>query len=93
MWVFYTLATLVLWQGIISVIGGVRYLRFVRDELGKIPKDYAPFVSVIVPCRGVDQGLTDNLAALWKQDYEDYELIFVADICRAPDHRLPIREA
>lgn len=79
MWAFYTLATLVLWQGIISVIGGVRYLKFVRDELAKISKDYAPFASVIVPCRGVDQGLAENLTSLWKQDYEAYEIIFVLD--------------
>ncbi len=79
MWVFYTLATLVLWQGIVSVLGGVRYLRYVQDELAKSPNGYAPFVSIIVPCRGVDQELGENLTPLWEQDYKSYELIFVFD--------------
>jgi cellulose synthase/poly-beta-1,6-N-acetylglucosamine synthase-like glycosyltransferase len=34
---------------------------------------------VIAPCRGVDQGLEENLEALYRQDYPNYEIIFVTD--------------
>ncbi len=83
MLVFYFFATLIVWQGIISLLGGFRYRAFVRREM-KFDNDardvsYAPFVSVIAPCRGQDQGLRENLSALFTQRYPAYEIIFVTD--------------
>ncbi|HTS31978.1 MAG TPA: glycosyltransferase [Bryobacteraceae bacterium] len=40
--------------------------------------DYLPPASVIVPVKGHDDGLRENLAALASLDYPDYELIVVA---------------
>jgi ceramide glucosyltransferase len=37
-----------------------------------------PFASVIVPVKGSDEGLRENLAALAAQDYPEYELIVTA---------------
>ena len=34
---------------------------------------------MIVPCRGVDEGLEQNLQALIEQDYPEYEVVFVVD--------------
>jgi ceramide glucosyltransferase len=34
---------------------------------------------VIAPCRGLDEGLRENLAALFMQHYPAYEIIFVTD--------------
>jgi cellulose synthase/poly-beta-1,6-N-acetylglucosamine synthase-like glycosyltransferase len=79
MWLFYSFAALLLLQSLLSLRGGVRYLRFFRRELSRPPADFAPFATVVVPCRGVDQGLRENLRALFVQDYPAYELIFVAD--------------
>ena len=39
-------------------------------------QDETPPLSLIVPCRGYETGLEDNLAAYGQQDYPDYELIF-----------------
>ncbi len=67
MLIFYFLATLIVWQGIVSLFGGFRYLAFMRREMkpdgNARDVSYAPFVSVIAPCRGLDQGLRENLAA------------------------------
>jgi cellulose synthase/poly-beta-1,6-N-acetylglucosamine synthase-like glycosyltransferase len=41
--------------------------------------NFAPYVSVVVPCRGLDQGLRENLSALCVQDYPDFEIIFVIE--------------
>ena len=39
-------------------------------------QDDTPPLSLIVPCRGYETGLEENLAAYGQQDYPDYELIF-----------------
>ncbi len=81
---YYIFATLIVWQGIISLLGGFRYLAFMQREM-KIDGStsdsslYAPFVSVIAPCRGLDEGLRENLAALFMQHYPAYEIVFVTD--------------
>ncbi|MDT7603261.1 MAG: hypothetical protein QOF61_1258, partial [Acidobacteriota bacterium] len=68
-----------LYQSLVSARGGARYLKFFQRELDRTPTNFEPFASVIVPCRGMDQGLRENLSALFRQDYPRYELIFVAD--------------
>lgn len=79
MLVYYFFAALVLWQSIVSLRGGVRYLAYVRRELEARRSLYMPFASVVVPCRGLDQGLRANLSALFAQHYPAYEIIFVSD--------------
>jgi cellulose synthase/poly-beta-1,6-N-acetylglucosamine synthase-like glycosyltransferase len=88
MLVFYALAALVVLQSLLSLRGGVRYLRFFRRELESPRALYMPFASVFVPCRGMDQGLRLNLAALFRQHYPAYELVFVSD--RADDPALEV---
>lgn len=83
-WIWYIFAAFVVWQGWQSLRGGFGFLRYVRDELSKPPSNYAPFASVIAPCRGVDQGLRQNLAALFEQDYPAYEIIFVTGDANDP---------
>ncbi len=36
-------------------------------------------VALIVPCKGNDLGLEDNLRALFEQDHGDYEIVFAAE--------------
>ena len=76
---FYILAALVVVQSVLSLRGGVRYLNFFRRELEAPRALYMPFATVFVPCRGVDQGLSLNLLALFRQHYPAYELVFVSD--------------
>jgi ceramide glucosyltransferase len=79
MLVFYLFALLVVWLGLESLRGGFRYLSYVRGELRRERPAFTPFASVIAPCRGIDQGLEENLAALFRQDYPAYEITFVTD--------------
>src|ERR1043165_7347473 len=76
---FYPLAATLIWFSFRSFAGGIRYLRFFKDEFGKPPSTFIPFVTLIAPCRGVDDGLDKNLAALFRQDYPEYEIIFGVD--------------
>jgi cellulose synthase/poly-beta-1,6-N-acetylglucosamine synthase-like glycosyltransferase len=81
MWVFYFFAALLIIQAVISLQGGVRYLSYFRREAeaAKDKRSFAPYASIIAPCRGLEQGLRENLAALFQQDYPAYEIIFVVD--------------
>ena len=79
MGVFYLFAVLLLLQALISLRGGARYLRYFRRELSAPRPDFTPFASIIVPCRGLDQNLRENLGALCDQNYPAFEIIFVVD--------------
>ncbi|HEX8853162.1 MAG TPA: glycosyltransferase, partial [Pyrinomonadaceae bacterium] len=89
MWLYYTLAALLLLQSAVSLRDGVRYLAYVRRETSARRRSlYMPFASVVVPCRGCDEGLRENLSALFEQHYPAYEIIFVSD--RADDPALAV---
>ncbi len=83
---FYFLATIVIWLGILSLRGGFRFASYVRREIAKPPANFMPYVSVFAPCRGLEDGLRENIVALYFQDYSGYEIIFVSD--RADDPSL-----
>src|SRR4051794_31448759 len=78
-YIFYALAALLIYLSFKSFRGGIAYLKYFRQELAKPPSSYAPFVTVIAPCKGLDIGLQENLQALFDQDYQNYEIIFVVD--------------
>jgi ceramide glucosyltransferase len=62
---------------IFSLRGERKRAAYVERRLAEtLPK--MPPATVIVPVKGQDDGLRENLAALASQDYPDYELIIVA---------------
>jgi cellulose synthase/poly-beta-1,6-N-acetylglucosamine synthase-like glycosyltransferase len=88
MLLFYLLAAIVICLGILSLRGGFSFAAYVRREVVRPLSDFTPFASVIVPCRGLEDGLQENLAALFAQDYPAYEIICVTD--RADDPSLTV---
>ena len=88
MLVFYFFAAIVIWLGFLSVRSGLDFAAYVRRETARPLPDFTPFVSVIAPCRGLEDGLPENLSALFEQDYPGYEIIFVTD--RADDLSLSV---
>lgn len=77
--IFYILAALLIYLSYKSLRGGVDYLNFFKNELAKPPSGFTPFASVIAPCKGVDEGMAENLNALLVQNYPGYEVLFVLD--------------
>jgi glycosyltransferase involved in cell wall biosynthesis len=59
-----------------------------RYARGRCREDLVPFtagrVAIIVPCKGVDFSLRENLFRLLKQDYTDYEVHFVVEAADDP---------
>lgn len=77
--VYVPLAALLLYFSFRSVRGGIDYLAHFKHELAKPASGYAPFATVIAPCRGLDKGLAENLRSLLIQRYPSYEVLFVID--------------
>ena len=76
---FYFLAALLIYLSYKSLRSGIEYLNYFKDELARTKSNYAPSATIIAPCKGLDEGLADNLRALLVQKYPEYEVIFVVD--------------
>jgi ceramide glucosyltransferase len=76
---FYFFAAISIWLGLVSLRGGVRFARYLKAELASSYAGFTPFVTVCVPCRGVDDGLKENVLAILTQAYPAFEIIFVSD--------------
>ena len=79
LFLFYFLAAVSIWLGLLSLRGGVRFVRYVQSETARAYQSFTPFATVIVPIRGLDHGLQENITAMFSQDYPAYEVIFVSD--------------
>lgn len=79
MYLYYFLAAVSCWFGIQSLLGGFRFAAYVKGETSRSSPDFHPFASVIVPGRGLEPGLPQNLGTLLTQDYPAYEVLFVFD--------------
>ena len=64
-------------QGIFSLIEGIQFRAYVRRSLKKQFSPFIPKASIIAPCKGIDTALEENLDTLFRQEYPDYEIIFV----------------
>lgn len=78
-YLFYIFAAVLIWFSVKSFLGGIAYLRYFRAELSAVRPDWQPFATIIAPCKGLDDGLEQNLTALIELDYPEYEVIFVVD--------------
>jgi ceramide glucosyltransferase len=87
---FYFFAAISIWLGLLSLRSGLRFVRYVHDELAKDDDEFTPLVTVFMPLRGVDEGLRENVAAIFAQHYPTFEIIFIAD--RAADPALTVIE-
>jgi len=88
MWAYYFLAAIVIWLGLSSLRGGLRFARYLHAELKQDYPEFTPFVTVFVPCRGVDDLLRENVAAIFAQNYPAFEILVISD--RADDPALAV---
>ena len=70
----------------LSLGGERKRAAYVACRLSEAP-EYLPPASAIVPVKGEDEGLRQNLAALASLDYPDYELMVVAGTLGPGDNR------
>ncbi len=89
-WILTSLAILSLLESVYSLREGIRYLRFFRRRQHDRPGDFAPPLTLVLPCRGIDPGLEENLRAYFELDYPDFQLLLVTD--SSSDPSVPLLE-
>lgn len=57
----------------------------------RFPRDFQPPAAIIVPTKGARPDLAENLGALLRQDYPDYDVFFAVET--AADPGIPVIEA
>jgi cellulose synthase/poly-beta-1,6-N-acetylglucosamine synthase-like glycosyltransferase len=89
----YTACLPALALALLSLLGDSARRRYTISRLTRqLPDAECPPVTVIVPVKGEDQFLANNLQSLAEQDYPDYELIVTArSQSDVPTHSLPAR--
>jgi ceramide glucosyltransferase len=73
---FWVLGVLLLLQSVWSLIDGYKYLNYLRLSLNAPLKSYHPPAALIVPCKGLEADLQNNLEVYLSQDYPDYQVVF-----------------
>src|SRR5271168_5459021 len=73
---FYILVLAQVALGLYSLWNGFEWFRMVRHRLASHAGFYAPVTALICPCKGNERGLEDNLTALTRFDYPNYEIYF-----------------
>jgi cellulose synthase/poly-beta-1,6-N-acetylglucosamine synthase-like glycosyltransferase len=83
---FSILASLLFIQSFLALIAATRFTRYALRRRSARQTRYQPKAVVIVPCRGLEQGLEENIHAILTQDYRDYEVVFVTESENDPAH-------
>ena len=73
---FLLLAGVVLLKGLLGAWHSLSYRRYLDRQLSPAPPAWMPPASVIVPCKGSDFELQENMEAVLDQEFEDYEVLF-----------------
>ncbi|MGB0035641.1 MAG: glycosyltransferase family 2 protein [Candidatus Acidiferrales bacterium] len=73
---FYIFVLLQIAFGLYSLWDGFAWFQMVRRRLGSHAGFYAPVAAVICPCKGNEPGLDENIAALTRFEYANYEIYF-----------------
>ena len=80
LWAFLTaLAVLALFVNVASLAQGVRLRGHVRRAMRAAFGAFTPPAAVILPIRGLDEGLNENVRAIFSQSYPMYRVLVVVD--------------
>jgi ceramide glucosyltransferase len=74
--IFYIVVMAQIALGVYSLWDGLTWFRLVRQRLASHAGFYAPTAALICPCKGNERGLEENLLALTRFEYPNYEIYF-----------------
>ena len=79
LWTLTILGILAATAAMASLIDGLRFRRRVLEERVWDRNAFVPRTLVLVPCRGAEPGLEENLDAILSQEYPSYRVVFCVD--------------
>ncbi len=85
---FVILGLFLLVQSVLSLAAAARFARYCLRPRFPRQNRYQPKAVVIVPCKGIDEEMEENLRPLLVQEYREYEVIFVTESAADPAHEL-----
>jgi len=77
--VLLTIGILSLFEALYSLKGGIDYLRLFQRSRHQATGDFAPSATLILPFKGVDKGLQENLTAYFELEYPDLQILLVTE--------------
>lgn len=83
-WALSVLGALSFAVAITSLLDGVRFRSKVRDARVWDHTAFLPPALLLVPCRGIDAGLEENLDKILGQEYPAYRVVFCVDAMDDP---------
>ncbi len=85
---FYILVIEQIFQGLLNLWSGLRWLQLAKHRAGSHSGFYAPRVALFCPVKGIEPGLEQNLAALTNFDYSNYEIFFAMASAEDPARKV-----
>jgi hypothetical protein len=83
LWLLLGVAALV--QAVLLGLHSMEHLRYARRRVRKVGRlTRVGRAAVIVPCKGLDLGLAENLRPLFEQDYHKHRIVFVVGTADDP---------
>lgn len=78
--IWMALAACALVQSFLIGMHSWEHRRFVRRRLAKPRRSFEPKKAwVLAPCKGLDHELAENIGPLLRQDYDDYQVVFIVE--------------
>jgi cellulose synthase/poly-beta-1,6-N-acetylglucosamine synthase-like glycosyltransferase len=74
--------------GVYSLFLGKTYDRRVSETIGRRKNKFQPHVCLIMPCKGNEPQLEENIASLLRLDYPNYHVLVVTDTETDPAHEI-----
>ena len=83
---FILLGSLAFLKGLLSLADSIRFRKKLSAALNDTFDNFAPPVTVIVPCKGVDSGFEENIRSITNQNYPNFTMVFVTESSDDPAH-------
>lgn len=85
---FILAGLLALVEAVYSAKNGIDFFRLFQNARRRRSPDYTPPLTLILPCKGIDRGLEQNLSAYFELDYPDFQIVLVTG--RPSDECVPL---
>ena len=86
--ILLSLSAILFVQSLGALVAALRFARYSLRAQTSRHHRYQPKAVIIIPCKGLEPGLEENLEAFCNQDYREYELILVTESEQDPAYKL-----